>query len=39
MIITIQNGDTTFQRIKQRQGCEEIQTICLYKVGRRRRKR
>ena len=29
--------DITFQRIIQRQGCEEKQAICLYAVGRRRR--
>ena len=33
------DGETTFQRIRQRQGCEEKQAICLYIVGRRRRRR
>ena len=30
------DGETTFQRIRQKQGCEEKQAICLYKVERRR---
>ena len=29
--------ETTFQRIRQRQGCKEKQAISLYTVGRRRR--
>ena len=28
--------ETIFQRIRQRQGCEEKQALCLYTVGRRR---
>ena len=28
--------ETIFQRIRQRQGCEEKQALCLYIVGRRR---
>ena len=31
------DGETTFQRTRQRQGCEEKQAISLYTVGRRRR--
>ena len=27
--------DTILQRIRQRQGCEEKQALCLYTVGRR----
>ena len=27
------NGETIFQRIRQRQGCEEKQAICLYIIG------
>ena len=30
------DGATSFQRIRQRQGCEEKQALCLYTVGRRR---
>ena len=30
--------ETIFQRIRQRQGCEEKQALCLYTVGRRRSK-
>ena len=33
---TKKDGETIFQRIRQRQGCEEKQPICLYTVGRRR---
>ena len=32
------DGETIFQRIRQKQGCEEKQAICLYTVGRRRRR-
>ena len=28
--------ETIFQRIRQRQGCEEKQALCLYTAGRRR---
>ena len=30
---------TIFQRIRQRQGCEDKQALCLYTVGRRRRRK
>ena len=30
--------ETIFQRIRQRQGCEEKQALCLYTVGRRKRR-
>ena len=29
--------ETIFQRIRERQGCEEEQVLCLYTVGRKRR--
>ena len=32
---TEKDGETIFQRIRQRQGCEEKQAMCLYTVGRR----
>ena len=32
------DGETIFQRIRQRLGCEEKQAICLYTAGRRRRR-
>ena len=31
--------ETIFQRIRQKQGCEEKQALCLYTAGRRRRRR
>ena len=31
------DGETIFQRIRQRQGCEEKQALYLYTIGRRRR--
>ena len=30
---------TIFQRIRQRQGCEDKQALCLYTAGRRRRRK
>ena len=32
------DGKTIFQSIRQRQGCEGKQALCLYTVGRRRRR-
>ena len=32
------DGETTLQRIRDRQGCEGKQAICLYAVRRRRRR-
>ena len=35
---TEKGGETTFQRIGQRQGCEEKRAICLYTVETTRRR-
>ena len=39
LLLLKKDGETTFQRTRQRQGCEEKQALRLYTVGRRRRRR